>query len=111
MMQMRLVAVFAVLTVCANARASDAALGRVAGTVTVPGVFFVITTGARTTPPACATASNRWAVDATTSGNQAMIAQILSAQAQGLAIVVHGTGTCNVWGDSETVSVIEFPAG
>lgn len=55
--------------------------------------------------PACAT-TGRYSVSLSTSQGQAVVAAILSAQAQGLQLIVSGTGQCALWPDSEDVSYI-----
>lgn len=91
------------------ANASDTGFGPVAQITPLSAAYLVTTSASRSAPPACATIPNRWAIDPSIPGNQAMIATILSAQAQGRPIAVRGTGTCSVWSDSETIAYIEFP--
>ena len=101
----------------AVAYCSDAAGGTVTLTksiATVSGVqtgnvFLFATNGARPPVPACAVTGNLWVLDASTTGAQNAIAMILSAQAQGRTIWVHGTGSCTVWSDTESASVIDYP--
>ena len=63
-------------------------------------------TGTRTAVPACGTNNpQRFAIDASSVAGQAAVAVLLSAQARGKQIEVAGTGTCGIWGDTETVSV------
>ena len=58
----------------------------------------------RTGIPACGTNnSNRWAIDASTPAGQAAVQVLLTAYTQHRPIYVTGTGTCTVWGDTETV--------
>jgi hypothetical protein len=71
-----------------------------------PGVFFFVTDGARSSPPACAIYSTRWAIDGGGAGGQQTIATILAAQAMGRSVTVVGTGSCGVWADTESVAHI-----
>ena len=65
--------------------------------------------GERTSPPACQgpTIPTRWAIDASTTTGQAMLAVFLSAAAQGRQLGIVGTGECTIEGDTETVNYFE----
>jgi hypothetical protein len=52
--------------------------------------------------PACSTWA--WAVDVKNPGGRAIYAMVLQAFALGKNLTVIGTGVCDVWGNSETVS-------
>jgi hypothetical protein len=60
----------------------------------------LITTEVYVPGPACAT-TGRFALDLDTSGGRAAYSTALAAQLNGGTIVAYGTGTCNLWGDSE----------
>lgn len=66
--------------------------------------FFVLFTPNATGGPACATQTDRFAVNSTTPQGAAMIAVILSAYATGASIQIHGAGVCDAWPDTETIS-------
>ena len=92
----------------------DQSLGAIATLTSIPaisgaqpGAFFFTTTGTRSSPPSCATDSGRWVIDGSTVGGQQTIALVMSMQAQGRQIAVYGTGTCTVWGDTESVQHID----
>jgi hypothetical protein len=53
--------------------------------------------------------TGRYAIDASTVAGQSMVAVLLSAQAQGKQIFITGSGTCTIWGDTETV--LHFSVG
>jgi hypothetical protein len=90
-----------------SAAASQTTAGNInsvmAGAESSGGQFFFNTTGTRTAAPSCAI-QPRWVVDTSTLPGQAVVAALLSAYAMNKQIVVMGTGSCTVWGDTETVS-------
>ena len=55
--------------------------------------------------PTCANngANTRWAINAATMGGQAQLSGLMTAVARGKRISIQGTGTCSVWGDTESV--------
>ena len=68
-------------------------------------LFF--TAGSVTAKATCS--NGEWAVDLVGPdgpAGKAMLATVLSAQAQGKSIYVGGKGNCDVWGDRETVEYI-----
>jgi len=67
------------------------------------GVVVAYTSGARSGAPACATATDRFAIDIATAGGKSQLAGLLMAYASGRPVVIHGTVNCNVWGDTETI--------
>lgn len=68
------------------------------------GAVLFNVTGTRTAPSACgANNPQRFAIDASTTAGQAAVAILLSTEARGKQIAVTGTGTCTIWGDTETV--------
>jgi hypothetical protein len=65
-------------------------------------------TGSVNGAAACNT-SGEWAINLTgpnAVGSKVILASLLAAQAQGKDIFVAGTGTCDIWGDRETVAYI-----
>jgi len=70
------------------------------------GVVLFYTTGTRSNDvPSCgAVQPNRFAIDSTTPGGKSQLATLLAADAAKRPIVVVGTGSCSVYGDSESVS-------
>lgn len=67
------------------------------------GQVFVATASA-TSQPACAVYG--WVIDlngSAAAGGKAMLATLMWAQALGKQITIVGKGTCDVWGDRETV--------
>lgn len=68
-------------------------------------LFSVVGTGvSRSGVPSCGSSQpNRWAIDASTVAGQAAVQVLLAAYAQHKPIFVQGTGTCTLWGDTETV--------
>ena len=53
--------------------------------------------------PACATITTRIAADPNTAGGRAVIAVLMMAYPTGKTFDFTGNGSCNVWGDTETV--------
>lgn len=70
------------------------------------GRFFFNQDGARDAPPACSQ-FQRWVIDVTTPAGQAMMALVLTTQAQGKKMVIHGAGDCRDWGDTEAVDYVQ----
>ena len=55
--------------------------------------------------PSCATVTKQWAISLADPMGKSMMALLLSAQAQGKQVYVHGyTDTCRDWGDRELPS-------
>lgn len=76
-------------------------------TATTAGVVFFDSTGNHTGQPGCATLS-RWALNVTTPAGQSVLAAVLTAYAQGKTVSFVGTGTCDVWPDSESIGYVFF---
>lgn len=72
------------------------------------GALLVSTDAAQSGAPACATVASRWAIDGTTPAGKVQAAAVFSALAMGKKIAVWGTGTCSVWGDTETVNFLQI---
>ena len=99
----------AVLFVASPANAGQAAFSAPYGIhATEHGVVIFHTNGARSDPPTCPSPliANRFAIAATTDAGKAMISLLLTAQARGKRVSVYGTGNCNLWGDTESVSYL-----
>jgi len=89
-----------------QAHASDAAFGYISGPFGMSnGAVLFFTSGARTTPPACSgpNLERRYALNASTIAGQSQLSVLMTAYAMGKRITIHGTGTCSIWGDTETV--------
>jgi len=55
--------------------------------------------------PSCGSANtDRWALDASTVPGQAAVQVLMTAYQQHRPVFVNGTGTCTIWGDTETVN-------
>lgn len=90
--------------------ASSSQAGRVTtAIVNRSGRFFFHHDGARSAPPACQV-HQRWVVDLSTAHGQAMMALVLTAQAQNKPVVVHGTGDCRDWGTLRLLMSSTFPS-
>lgn len=93
--------------VCSTpAVASDTAAGAIGGFLGMSnGAVLFYHSGTRTTPPSCqyVGGETRWALDASTLRGQSQLSVLLTAHAMGKHIIIHGTGVCSIWGDTETV--------
>ena len=55
--------------------------------------------------PSCASGTKQWAISLTDPMGKSLMALLMSAQAQGKQVFVHGyTNTCRDWGDRELPS-------
>lgn len=89
--------------------ASSAGYGNVSGIVSQDGgKTFFVQSGNRSARPACATA-DRWVFNLTNAGGPGMMATILTAYSLGKPVTVLGTGTCDVWPDTETTYYVILP--
>ena len=90
------------------ANASNSNYGTVSGLFAGGnGAVMFFSDGVRTAPPACgAPNGNRWAIDASTVAGQGAIAILLNAYNRGKKVYVMGTGSCSIWGDTETIMFI-----
>lgn len=86
-----------------------------AGTSTgkVSGIFMhspnvvMFAAGAISNVPACASGTQQWAISLADQAGKGFLAILLSAQAQGKSVTVHGyTNTCRDWSDRELPSYI-----
>jgi hypothetical protein len=67
------------------------------------GAFIAYISATITGGPSCATQTTRIAADPNTAGGRAVIAVLMMSYATGKTFDFTGNGTCNVWGDTETV--------
>lgn len=107
MKKIALGAILSSLIAAAPVLASNADTGTVSGIYgTHNGAVIFTTSGTRTgTIPACAIANpQRFVIDASTAAGQSAVAVLLTAYAKGKAVNVVGTGSCTIWGDTETVA-------
>lgn len=70
------------------------------------GTVLFSLTGSRSTPPACHTVDGRWAFDARTAEGQSRLAILMTAFSLHRKVSIAGTGTCDVWGDTESLQSI-----
>jgi len=73
------------------------------------GAILFNTSGARSGPvPACqgAGVERRYALDASTIAGQTYASVLMTAHALKKRVYVQGTGTCTIWGDTETVEYL-----
>jgi hypothetical protein len=99
-------AISAAIAFCTSvpASASTTAPGNIVGVLPhAAGVLLFNHTGTRTGRPACSTV-DRWAVSTTTPAGQAMASALLTAWSLHKQITVIGSGACDIWGDTESVS-------
>jgi predicted heme/steroid binding protein len=76
-------------------------------TTTDTGVVYFWQRGTRSTQPTCGAGfPGRWAFSSATPAGQSMLALLLSANASGKSVVVAGKASCDVAGDTESVSYI-----
>lgn len=72
-------------------------------------VLFSVSGPGRSGIPSCGTSNpTRWALDASTVAGQAQVAVFLSAWAAHKQVAVVGTGSCSIWGDTETVLYVNI---
>lgn len=92
-----------------SAQAGNAAAGNLNNPLFMNnGVLLLPTDGARSSVPACATESARFAIDASTAAGKTQAAGILTAFAMGKRVSIIGTGVCSVWSDTETVNYFQI---
>ena len=101
-----LMALAAVAIAPTPASASTSQMGTASGFTSISnGALLFNHNGSRTAVPACATSfAGRWAIDASTVAGQSMIAVMINAYNRGKQVYIAGTGTCSIWGDTETIS-------
>jgi len=70
------------------------------------GAVLFNTSGVRGAVPACQGASvpQRFAINASTVAGQAQASLLLTAYSLHKQIYIHGSGVCDIWGDTETVN-------
>ena len=91
-----------------EAMASQSGPGVITGVyVMESGVVLFHHHGSRSALPGCGSPNPiRWAFDGATPAGQAKLALLLTAHSSQKPVVVHGTGTCTAWGDTETIQFI-----
>jgi hypothetical protein len=72
------------------------------------GQFFVSVNQPITGGPSCAIQPMKFVINASTDAGKAQIATVLAAQSASRPISILGTGSCDVWGDTETVFWVQF---
>jgi len=73
--------------------------------VHTPGVLMFQVGTTINSAPSCASGMKQWAISLADPMGKSMMALLLSAQAQGKQVYVHGyTNTCRDWGDRELPS-------
>jgi hypothetical protein len=73
--------------------------------VHTPGILMFQVGTAINGAPSCANGTKQWAISLADPMGKSMMALLLSAQAQGKQVYVHGyTNTCRDWGDRELPS-------
>jgi hypothetical protein len=73
--------------------------------VHTPGVLMFQVGTTINSAPSCASVMKQWAISLADPMGKSMMALLLSAQAQGKQVYVHGyTNTCRDWGDRELPS-------
>lgn len=96
----------AVAAVAAPANASDTTWGYISYPYgTSKGAVMFNTDGVRGTPPSCSGPGlgARFAINASTLVGQSQLSVLMTAYSLHKRIAIHGTGTCSIWGDTETV--------
>ncbi len=90
----------------APAKASDAEMGYITNIyVAQNGAILFNTSGSRGALPSCQPPSlnQRFAIDASTTAGQAAASMLINAYNLHKRIWIHGSGTCTIWGDTETI--------
>lgn len=72
------------------------------------GMVYFYLSGTRTSTPSCHVIAQRWAFNASTAGGQALAATVLSAYSQQKSVVVVGTGSCDIYADTESVQQVQI---
>lgn len=103
---MKIISLLAALMISAATQAGSATSGTLSTVHFMSGGNVILyTSGSRSDVPSCAsTQPNRFAVNGTTEGGKVQLSGLLTAYAAGKSVVIYGTGTCSVQGDTETIS-------
>lgn len=104
-------AIVAMTAAAVPAHASDAQMGRIIHVLGMSnGAVLFSTDGSRGARPSCSGLGNdaRWAINASTLVGQSQLSAFMAAYALKKRIFIHGTGTCSIWGDTETVDYFEI---
>ncbi|MCH2160092.1 MAG: hypothetical protein MK096_15085 [Oleiphilaceae bacterium] len=68
-------------------------------------VVIVYTSGVRSNVPSCASSQpKRFALDGTTEEGKVQVSGLISAHAAGKNVTIKGKGSCEAYGDTETIS-------
>jgi hypothetical protein len=93
--------------------ASASAAGTYVGTITnVEGygentnAVFVLINGTVSGSPSCATQNYRFVLNPSNASGQALLAIALSALARNVTVTITGSGTCSIWGDTESILLL-----
>lgn len=106
MKHFRFALVIFALTLSPTTWGAGSVFGKVAMTDTNASALFLYIDTAPSGVPACGSetiASRRFAISITTPEGRAMAANALLAFSSNRSLLVTGTGTCGVWGDTETI--------
>lgn len=101
------IAAFLLVTSSTNALAGSAAAGKIS-TIHFfsDGRVIFYSDGVRSNVPSCATTQPaRFSLDGSTAGGKTQLAGILTAYAAGKQIVIYGRGSCDMYGDTETLEL------
>lgn len=101
---------FGILVASSAAHAGSALSGGLVSNIIMQpsGQMFFDVATAHLSRPACAT-SDRWSIDTSKPGGQAAAAVVLTAFSTKRPIGVQGSGACEVWADTESVSFLILP--
>ncbi|MEA1676141.1 hypothetical protein [Nitrospirillum sp. BR 11163] len=73
------------------------------------GIAFVYISSDTTSTPACSRYADRLAIDPSSDVGKAMLSVVLTAYSLNKKVNIAGTGSCNLWSDSETLQWIVIP--
>jgi hypothetical protein len=97
--------------VSGSASAAGAYTGTVASVLAFgnnTNAYFVYINGiGGQSPPSCVTQNNRFVISPATDAGKAQIASVLSALARGATVSIQGTGTCDIWPDTESILLLQ----
>lgn len=102
----RILGIIAATTMTTFAHGGSAT-GKVAGIFMHSPDIVMFAAGQISNPPSCAQISNQWAISLSDPAGKGFLAILLSAQAQGKTVTVHGySNTCRDWADRELPTYI-----
>ena len=107
-MKKRLFLILFLFLIFTNAFAGSATSGTLSTVHTfASGQVLVYTNGSRSDVPTCATIQPaRFAINGNTAGGKVLAAAVLTAYSLGKRVTIIGNGTCDVYGDTESISYI-----